>query len=404
VKVLVLSSTFPSVEEPTRGVFIFERIRRLAAHCDVIVVAPVPWVPLNRWFRGGRARVPRVERQGGLTVYHPRFVSLPRYGKFLDGALYAVSLLPFIARVRRVFPFDLIDAHFEFPDGVGAVLLGRWWRRPVLVTLRGKIVRLAGYRTHRPQLAWMLRRATRVLAVSDYLRRQAAGLGLPPERVRVIRNGVDTSVFAPMDREAARVRCGLPAGRVLLTVAALYAHKGQHTVIDALPALVHRHPGLLYVMIGSGRPGESYARDLERQAARLGVAQSVRFVGPRPHRELAPWFASADLFVLPTRSEGWPNVLLEALACGVPVVATRVGGVPEIVRHGTDGLLVPYGDGPAFEAAVLDALTRDWDRDQLVGYARSLGWSEVVREVLDEMSAAAPAAAPMSAGAFTPDR
>ena len=389
MRVLVLSSTFPSVAEPTRGVFIFERMRRVARRSELVVVAPVPWFPLNQWFRGRMAAVPSVESRDGLTVYHPRFLSIPRYGKFLDGVLYALCLLPFLARLRRTFAFELIDAHFEYPDAVAATLLGCLLRRPVVVTLRGKLVRLAGYPLHRPQLRWMLRRADRVVAVSGFLRDLAVGLGIARDRVRVVRNGVDAAQFAPLDRTEARARCGLPAeGPILLTVGGLDGHKGQHMVVDALPGLLRMYPAMSYVIIGDGRPGNSYEKTLRHQVVTRGLERHVRFVGGQPHDSLRAWFCAADLSILLTKSEGWPNVVLESLACGVPVVATRVGGVPEIVRDGTDGILVPYGDTAAFGSAVRDALGRRWDREGIVRYAHSLDWSEVTEQVLEEFEAA----------------
>ena len=389
MRVLVVSSTFPSALQPTRGVFVRERVRRLAARCDVVVIAPIPWFPFNSWIRRDRAAVPRVEQQDGLTVYHPRFFSLPRYGKFLDGAFYFLSLAPFVARLRRGFPFEVIDAHFAYPDGLAATLLARLFRRPIVVTLRGSIVRLSGYRLHRPQLRWVLRHADRVTAVSESLSQVAADLGRPRERVRVIPNGVDTTSFLPMSRPEARQMLGLPErGPILLTVAGIYEGKGQHRVIEALPALLRRHPGLLYITVGTARPGEPYRRRLEETAARLGVGQHVRHAGSHPHGELARWFSAADLSVLATRSEGWPNVLLESLACGTPVVATRVGGTSEIVRHGVDGLLVRPGDDEALVRAILEALDRPWDRDALAARARTFDWTDAVDQALDEINRA----------------
>jgi glycosyltransferase involved in cell wall biosynthesis len=395
MKVLVISSTFPSAQQPTRGVFVRERIRRLARRAEVVVVAPIPWFPGNRWVRRDRASVPWMETQDGLTVYHPRFLSLPRYGKFLDGALYGLSLLPFVARLRRRFPFELIDAHFAYPDGMAAALLARVFGCPLLVTLRGSIVRLSTYRLHRPQLRWVLRRATRVLAVSDSLRRVAEGLGAGAGRVRVIPNGVDTERFRIGDRAEARRRLGLPAdGPLLLTVAGVYPGKGQHTVVDALPDLLARHEHLTYAMVGATRPGDSYRWQLEQTVARLGLGDRVRFVGPVAHEALPPWFNAADLMVLPTESEGWPNVLLESLACGVPVVATRVGGVPEIVVDGEHGLLVPHGDQAALTHALLAALDASWDRAALARRAARFDWEDSVEQVLEEMTAALQGALP----------
>ena len=381
MRVLVLSSTFPNAQQPMRGVFVRHRIQRLAKRCDVVVVAPLPWFPMNGLLRGERNAVLKVEDQGGLRVYHPRFFSLPRYGKFLDGALYCLSLIRFVARLRRSFPFEVIDAHFAFPDGLAATLLARLFHCPVVVTLRGSIVRLSGYRLHRPQLRWALRHADRVTAVSESLKGVAVGLGMPADRVRVIPNGVDLTVFNPMVRREARQLCGLPEGQtVLLTVAGIYEGKGQHAVIDVLPSLIARYPNLLYVMVGSPRPGETYERRLHGAIRKRGLDRHVLFTGPRPQAELRQWFSAADVSVLATQSEGWPNVLLESLACGTPVVATKVGGAPEIVRHGEDGVLVPYGDAAALRDALLQALARHWDRNALVRHAQRFNWDDSVEQ------------------------
>lgn len=389
MRVLVLSSTFPSEKQPTRGVFVRERVRRLAKRCEVVVVAPLPWFPMNRWLRAERDAVLNLEIQEGLRVYHPRFFSLPRYGKCLDGVLYFLSLIRFVARLRRDFPFEVIDAHFAFPDGLAATLLAKLFGCPVVITLRGSIVRLSGYRLHRPQLRWALRHADRVTAVSESLKGVAVGLGVPAARVRVIPNGVDATVFRPMDRREARQLCGLPENAtILLTVAGLYEGKGQQTIVDLLPAMASRYPEVLYVMVGSPRPGESYQRRLKGAVRKLGLARHVWFAGPRPHAELGRWFSAADVSVLATQSEGWPNVLLESLACGTPVVATRVGGAPEIVRHGEDGFLVPYGDSAAMREALLLAVAQPWDRSAIVGHAQRFDWTESVEEAREELEAA----------------
>jgi glycosyltransferase involved in cell wall biosynthesis len=390
MRVLVLSSTFPNASQPQRGVFVRERIRRLAKRCEVIVVAPIPWFPLNRWIRKDRAGVPFLEHQGDLTVYHPRFFSLPRYGKFLDGVLCFLSLIPFVLRLRGRFPFEVIDAHFAFPDGLAGVLLGRLFRCGVVVTLRGSIPRLSRYRLHRPQLRWTLTRAQRVVAVADYLRRVAIGLGIGDREIRVIPNGVDRDAFVPEDRAQARRDCGLPAeGPILVTVGALYGWKGQHMVIEALPMIRERHPRVLYVMVGGTRPDDrAYVPALRKRVATLGLEAHVRFAGSQPHGELGRWFNAADLSVLASRSEGCPNVVLESMACGVPVVATDVGGIPELIRDGRDGALVPYGDLRALADALLHVLAQRWDREALVGRARQFDWNDAAEQALEELELA----------------
>jgi teichuronic acid biosynthesis glycosyltransferase TuaC len=404
MKVLVLASVFPNPRQPALGVFVRERARRMAGHCAMQVVAPVPWFPLNGLIRGPRfTGIPPVEQQGALTVHHPRAFSVPRYLKSLDGLFYAASVAPFLAGLRRRFPFDVIDAHFAYPDGLAAVLLGRLFRVPVMVTLRGSIVRLATYAIHRPQLRWTLARAGAIVAVSRSLRDAAVALGQPSHRIRVIPNGVDTERFRPMDRAAARAACGLPADRTLvLAVGGLYEGKGHHLVVEALPRLVRRRPDLLYTVVGGERPGERYREGLEALARRLGVASHVHLAGPRPPEELPAWYAAADLFCLATRSEGWANCLLEALACGLPVVTTRVGGNPEIVRHGEHGLLVPWGDVPALAAAVEEALVRRWDRAALVAHASSHSWDDTAAQALEALRALVAPSADLPATAVAP--
>jgi len=212
---------------------------------------------------------------------------------------------------------------------------------------------------------------------------------VPADRVRVIPNGIDPTVFSPMVRREARRLCGLPeSATVLLTVAGIYEGKGQHAVVDVLPSLVARYPDALYVVVGSPRRGEAYERRLQGAIRKLGLDRHVLFAGPRPQAELRAWFSAADVSVLATQSEGWPNALLESLACGTPVVASRVGGSPEIVRHGEDGLLVPYGDAAALRDALLRAVEQPWDRDAIVRHTQRFDWSESVEQALDELNAA----------------
>jgi teichuronic acid biosynthesis glycosyltransferase TuaC len=385
MRVLTLSTVFPNVRQPAFGVFVAERIRRLARHCDVSVVAPIPWFPGNRWTRPHWSGVPATEGHDGFRIYHPKVLCLPRYAKWTDGALYAASLLPFLLRLRRRFPFDLIDAHFAYPDGVAAALLAGLLSVPVVITLRGSIVRLRHYPLHRPQIGWALRRAARVLAVSQSLKEVAAGIGVPAEHIRVIPNGVDADVFVPREPADARRALGLPLDRtVILTVGGLNEGKGQHRVVGLLPELVKRFPDLLYVIVGGERPGDSSRALIESAAARLGVTDRVRLVGERPHDEVATWLAAADLFCLATRSEGWANVLLESLACGTPVVSTRVGGNAEIVSREGLGILVPARDDRALTAAIREGLERRWDPHLLVAHAQAHSWDSAVRGVLDE--------------------
>jgi glycosyltransferase involved in cell wall biosynthesis len=232
-----------------------------------------------------------------------------------------------------------------------------------------------------------LRAADRVITVSQSLARFAADLGVPVERVRVIPNGVDPACFTPMDRRSARTALGLPQDRqILLAVGNLVEGKGHHRVLEALPDLVAQRPDLLYVAVG-GASTDGYRRQLDDIVARHGLHEHARIVGPRPHHEVPRWMAAADLFCLATKSEGWCNAITEALACGLPVVTTRVGGNEEIVRDGSDGILVPFWDVRAFQAAVRAALDRRWDRAEISTRARATGWQHTASLVAAEFRA-----------------
>jgi glycosyltransferase involved in cell wall biosynthesis len=394
VRALVLSSTFPNANQPTLGIFVRERMTALTRHCELRVVAPIPWFPANGLIRGSRyVGLAPVEAGGPFPVYHPRVLSIPRYLKCVDGILYAASLARFLARLRRDFPFDLIDAHFAYPDGLAAVLLGRLLRRPVVVTLRGSIVRLQHYRLHRPQIRWALDHAARVIAVSQSLKDVATDLGVDARHISVIPNGVDLTKFRPKVRSAAREACGLPLDRpIILTVGGIYEGKGQHHVVEALARLSARRPDAVYVMVGEDRR-DGYVEGLRERVARAGLGERVRFAGRKPHDALAEWYSAADVFCLATRSEGWANVLLEALACGTPVVATRVGGNAEIVPSDRYGLLVAHGDVPALADALDRAIESRWDRAALAAYAAGHTWDAAASLVMGEFErvlAAAP--------------
>jgi glycosyltransferase involved in cell wall biosynthesis len=411
MRVLVLSSVFPNSRQPALGVFIRERMRRVAAACEVVVVAPRPWFPLNGLARPQWTGIPPLEHQDGLRVYHPPFLSVPGVLKWLDGSLYALSLVRFLSRLRREFPFELIDAHFAYPDGVAAVLLGRVFRCPVTITLRGSIVRLSRYPLHRPQLRFALRQADRVLSVSQSLRDVAVAVGdIPPAKVRVVPNGVDVSLFFPRDRADARRRLGLPPDRkILLSIGGLEEGKGHHRIVDLLPRLLQQWPDLLYVIVGGGRPSDTVRPLLGRLVERHALSEHVVLAGERPHAEIPWWLSAADLFCLATRSEGWCNVLLEAAACGRPVVTTRVGGNSEVVPSLDLGLLVPPDDDTALEHAIDEALRRPWNQAPMLAHAGKHSWAAAARTVVEEFGRltagdGAPTGVTTRTRAATPDQ
>jgi glycosyltransferase involved in cell wall biosynthesis len=375
----VLSSLFPSSVQPGAGLFVRERMFRVARRLPLAVVSPVPWFPLQdiirRWKPKFRPGAPAYEMQQGIPVWFPRFLSLPGLLKQCDGRAMAWAAYACFAALRQVGQLDLIDAHFGYPDGYAAVLLGRRLGVPVTITLRGNEVLPAQEPHLRPRLRAALLGATRVFSVSDSLRQLALELGVPEERTEVISNGVDAERFQPRDRLAARAALGLPADvPVLISVGWLVERKGFHRVIEVLPALRRRWPGLTYLIVGAGNAAGDYRPDLEALAARLGVSDAVRFLGALPPDALSGPLSAADVFVLATSREGWANVFLEAMACGLPVITTDVGGNREVVCRPELGEIVPFGDAQALAAAIERALSRAWDRAAIRQYAVANSW------------------------------
>jgi glycosyltransferase involved in cell wall biosynthesis len=377
-RILVFSSLFPNATQPNAGLFIRERMFRVGKQLPLVVVSPKPWFPgqgLIRLFRPHYRPLPaRRETQAGFEVFFPRFLAIPGLLRGLDSLFMAIGSY-FTLRRLKAQGYDLIDAHFAYPDGHAATRLGRWLGLPVTVTLRGSEVPQSRNPTLAPKLREVFRDADRVITVSDSLRRLALSLGLPEARGQVVGNGVDAERFTPMPKAEARQRFGLPdTASVLITVGGLVERKGFHRVIAGMPALLEKHPELHYLIVGGPCPEGDMTQTLKEQVAELGLTERVHFLGPTAPDDLKWPLSAADVFVLSTRNEGWANVILEAMACGLPVVATDVGGNAEVVPGPELGAIVPFDDQVALIAALDHALSRQWDSVMIRAYAVANSW------------------------------
>ncbi len=355
MRLLVYSMLFPNSVQPHHGVFVKERLLRYRERhgATLSVVAPVvrapPFGPA-RWRQS--AQVPAQEMLDGVRVVHPRFVAVPVVGDRCRVRLMAAGSAHALLDEALRFQPTVLDAHYAWPDGAVAVALrprleaALHRRLPLVITARGTDLNLtAGDSRLRGEVAAALAGADHVICVAEALREVALSLGVAPDKVTTLRNGVDVRRFLPGDRAAARQACGLPdAGRVLLCVGHLIERKGQHLLLEAFARVFPGGDEPLLVLVGSG---EAEGR-LRARVAALGLDRRVRFIGAVPPPELPAWYRAADALVLPSLREGWPNVVLEALACGTPVLATAIWGTPEILRGCRAGLLVePTVDGLA---------------------------------------------------------
>lgn len=358
MKVLIVTKIFPNSVEPLSAPFNRQQFSALSRLCAVEVLGSIPWFPaaaaFRRWSAAGRlSSVPAEEQVDGLRVRHPRYAFVPKVGHGIAGPLYAASLAPTVLPYRgRV---DVVLGAWAYPDGFAAVVIAEMLGVPAVIKLHGSDINVVGNMPGpRRRLAWALPRASRIVAVSRGLAERAVELGAPRDRIDVVPNGIDKEAFRPRDRTEARLALGLPDDRpIVLYVGHLSREKGAHDLLEAFRGL-DGALGATLLMVGDGA-GTEACRAL---ANKLGVP--ARFVGAQPHETIPLWLAASDLLALPSWNEGMPNVVVEALACGRPVVATTVGGIPEVVQ-GAMGTLVPPRDVPALTAALSRTLATRHD-------------------------------------------
>ena len=377
IRLLTFTSLYPNGAQPHHGVFVEERLRQLLAAGEITarVVAPVPWFPFRnkRWGSyAAFAQVPESEVRHGIRIEHPRYPVIPKLGMSMAPGLMYRALLPWLRRLESGGEhYDVMDAHYLYPDGVAAVRLGQRLGKPVVITARGTDVTLIPrYRLPRRQILWAAEHAAAIVTVSQSLKQSLVTLGVVADRITVLRNGVDLGRFRPLAQADIRRRMGL-TGPVWLSAGNLVELKGVHIVIEALA----RVTGVTLLIAGSG-PREGRLR---RLADRLAVSDRVRFLGEIPHAELDEYYNAADALVLASSREGMPNVVLEALACGTPVIATRVGGTPELLTAPESGELMQERTPDAVVSAWHRMQARKIQRLSTRTFAESFGWAPTIQ-------------------------
>jgi teichuronic acid biosynthesis glycosyltransferase TuaC len=387
MNVLIFTSLWPNSEQPNLGIFVKNRIAALAQidGVNVRVVAPVPYFPQllqspiipARWRR--MARIVDRETIAGIETFHPRHLVTPKVGMMFYSRWIARGAENLLKRLHAERPISLIDAHYVYPDGHAAVLLGERLNIPVVITARGTDINLfSRMPLIRPMIRRALKRANGVIAVSGALKQRMVELGIEAEKVAVIRNGIDRSIFHPRDQAEARRRLGLATeSRIIITVGALVPLKGMDRLIDAMKLLSNERVKLYVIGEGPERAA------LEAQIAKHNLSDRVFFLGSRPQQDLAEWYSAADLFCLASSREGCPNVVIEAMACGTPVVATDVGGVRELIAEQVCGRVISRVTAEDLAHEIKAALEIDCDRDGIARHVGARSWEIVASEVMD---------------------
>lgn len=371
MRVLAITKIFPNAVEPLSAPFNRQQFAALAQRCDLEVMATLPWFPgaglLGKYSSAGKlAGVPRRETIEGIRVTHPRTLFLPRLAHGAWGPLYAASIAPLLPAYRG--KVDVVLGSWAYPDGFAAVLAARALGVPCVVKLHGSDINLiAKLPGPRRLTSWALPRARRVVAVSRALAEEAVALGVSRDRIRIVMNGVDAALFRPQDRAAARAALALPAsGPLALYVGNLKPEKG---VLDLAAAWSRvTVPGATLAIVGGGPAQAALAE------ATAAFGDRVRLVGPQALDSIPTWLAACDVLTLPSHAEGTPNVVLEALACGRRVVATTVGGIPDLITSPTLGELVEPHAPDALAAALARALSTPYEPAAVAALGARGGW------------------------------
>jgi len=407
-----MSELTAPVSETPRSLFIVEEfscspqawggvqisIRNLAAGLardgGVTVLAPARLLPPLPRYRDHRQASQQEAAENrvyappeGVRVLRPKYLHLPILWHVTEPLqLLLIGLWVGLVQAGRA---QIIHGHRAYPMGLLAVMLGACLRRPSVVSVYGSDVptellyttRSVQFRT-KAALRW----AKRVVGVSRDLVERAAAAGMPPERGRFVPSGVDLERFAPRAAADARRRVGLPGDRrVLLCASRFLPIKGHALLVEAFRRLCARRDDVILVLTGDG-----YVRpEIEAAVRDHDLGDRVRFAGNVTRDEIPLYVAACDVLVLPSKNEGMPLCVLEAFACGRPVVCTRVGGTPEVVSDERYGILVPPYDPDALCEGLDVALAREWDAAALRARAEEFGWPRIVerlREVYREVA------------------
>lgn len=374
MKILTFTTLYPDSTRVRHGIFVETRLRQLLTFSGIEskVVAPVPWFPSQHKMFGSYATyagVPYQENRFGIDICHPRYPLLPKIGMSLAPWMMAQAATPLLKKLLRDgYDFDVIDAHYFYPDGVAAALLARTFRKPLVITARGSDLNLiARFSLPRKWIRWAAQQADHLIAVSPELKQVLVDMDVPAEKITMLRNGVDATFFKPIARDAVRRKLNM-RGFVMLSVGNLVPAKCHDLVIEAAAQI----PDAELLIIGQGPEQDR----LHKLITDRGMENRAQILGNMEQVMLRAYYGAADVLVLASEREGWPNVLLESMACGTPVVATKVGAATSIVSTAEAGILAYARSTEALLEAIRQLRDRYPDRAATRSHAEQFSWEE----------------------------
>jgi len=383
MKIAVVTRYFPSSAEPWQGRSAYQTLRVLAREADVRVFFPN--AAYTSWLKPRSRSYDKLDPSYGppdVQVSYHDYPALPLVSRPMNGWMAARVLLPHV----RSFAPDLIFSCFLYPDAYAALSIGKALEVPVVAMSIGSDINRIGDPISAMHTRTVLRESDFVVTVSGDLRAKAVSMGASPQKTRAIINGCDLSVFHVLNRLEARQKLHVdPAAEAVVYIGRMDVKKGLRELVEAAASLHDERPNLHVYLVGEGPDRTIIESDIQARNA-AGYIHALQSCAPD---DVAVWMAAADLVTLPSYMEGCPNVVLEALACGRPVVATNVGGIPEILSDDS-GLLVPPRDPVALAQALASVLDKSWDA-AAISTRGSRSWNAVAAELLEIFESLVPA-------------
>jgi len=377
--ILVLTNSFPNPNKIHWGIFIAQTLKHLSEYYCIEVIKPVPWVPkIIKYFTTKTSdmhtysNLPQNWAWEGMNVHYLRFFYFPKISQSFHSIFIAFHLY-FRIKCLGVKNIALINAHYLYPEGVAAVVLGKILNLPVVISARGSDVNIeATHFLKRPQIKWAINNASMVIGVSkDLCEKMQKIICYSHKIIRFIPNGINHSLFQNLDKKMCREKLSLPHDKkILLFVGRIDPVKNIINLIKAIRVLKDQNKVNFHtILIGDGPLEETIQNKIKESE----LSTDIVMIGMKPHNEIPVWMTAADILCLPSINEGQPNVILESLACGTPVVGSNVGGIPELINEQNGYLFSPHSINEIANA-IHTAMLSNWDRESVAHTVQHLTW------------------------------
>lgn len=381
LKILLVSNLYPNSKEPTRGIFTEQIVKGFLENNQVKVVAPTPWIPkfLHKIKKSTNSILPDEEIHNGVKIYHPSYLVIPKIGRWLYGILFFLGIYNTLKKIKADFDPDVINVHWMYPDAFGTVLAARLLKIPVVTHSLGcDINEFSKYPSRRVFIKYALKNSDYNIAVSEKLRKKIIQLGASKDKAITLMNGINKHLFTTVHHQDERKALKIPENKTVLLFAGNFnVEKGLELLLKAFHSQKHKYVNAHLMVIGSG-PLQS---EILKLVSDLDLNDYVTFVGRVPHTDIPKYLSSVDFLCLPSLREGCPNIVLESLSVGTPVLANNVGALPEMLNPeiGGMGLLTAENSVDGFSKIIDQALSMTWDKEKTFDW---ISWQENSDEII----------------------